>query len=189
MARTKRVDSKRGAAKKQRRRRRRQASRTPKWLLEPTDLDAMAQRRCLMILSVLSGERSAIEAAEEAEITPNAYYQMGTKAVRAMVAALVPGASEDGSPTPHLAQLDAKIAQLEKDKRRLERLLFLTRQVVKPGPLIQPQRGRPRVRPATSSKSVGAKPSRSSPTKAKAAPPPSIPTSDGAAAPSNGTES
>lgn len=190
---TKRVDSKRGLGKKPRRRR--QGGRTPKWLLEPKDLDAMAQRRCLMILSVLSGERSALEAAEQAGITPTVYYQMETRAVRAMVSALVPGASESGSPAPQITQLEEKIVRLEKDKRRLERLLFLTRQVVKPGPVKQPHRGRRRVkRTETSSESAGAKSLRGSlktrpirQTKAPSAI--SSPSSDGGVAPSNGKES
>lgn len=190
MKRTKPHDSGKRGTKPTRRRRTR--ARTPKWLMESKDFDAMAQRRCLMILSVLSGERSVLEATDEAQITPNVYYEMEAKAVRAMVAALVPGASQSGSTSPHLSQLESKIEQLEKDKRRLERLLFLTRQVVKPGPLILPNVGRPRKRRGPSSTTTGTKRLHDSKKKTIPATPTSSPSTQmpaGTAAPSNGTES
>jgi hypothetical protein len=151
-------------------------------------LDLIAKRRCLMILSVLSGERTVEDASREAEITSPLYYLLEKKALTAMLAALVPGATKDGSPAPALAQMEAKIRELEKTKRRLERLLFLTRMTVKPGPMTQGKRGRPRTTDPSSS-NPGSKHSKRSTrsrrktTTASEAPPTSTQTPDGAAAP------
>lgn len=131
-----------GAAAK----RRKQQARKPRWLLTTKDLDLIAQRRCLMILSVLSGEKSVEEASREADIIPALYYQLEKKALTSMLAALVPGATRDGSPGPAMVQMEKRIRELETAKRRLERLLFLTRMTVKPGPMKHGRRGRPRTR-------------------------------------------
>jgi hypothetical protein len=131
------------------RRRRRNRSRQPKWILGSKDLDTMAQRRCLMILSVLSGEKSVDEVSREAQITPAAYYQLEKKALTAMIAALVPGAGSDGSPAPALKQMEQRIVELERTRRRLERLLYLTRMTIRPGPMTQGHRGRPKTKPNT----------------------------------------
>lgn len=146
-----------------------------------------------MILSVLSGEKSADEASREAEITPPLYYLLEKKALQAMLAALVPGATKDGSPAPALAQMEARIRELETTKRRLERLLFLTRMTVKPGPMTHGKRGRPRLStsPSSDDGSLRSKRSkvRSSKTKSattkspSSAAAPSMPTPDGADAP------
>lgn len=118
----------------------------PRWLMEPKDLDAIAQRRCLMVLSVLSGEQSVTEVIAEAKISRGFYYLLENRALRAILASMMPGASEDGTQSPEPARrieaLEAKVALLEKQKRRAERLAFLTRQVVKPGPMTT-GRGRP----------------------------------------------
>lgn len=135
MARTRSRD---GATK----RRRRHTARKPRWLLEPKDLDAMAQRRCLMILSVLSGESSVEEAAARAEITPPLYYLLEKRGLQGMLTALLPGTPADGTAAPALKQLQARVDELEKTKRRLERLLFLTRLTVKPGAMTQGTRKR-----------------------------------------------
>jgi hypothetical protein len=142
----------------------------------------MAQRRCLMILSVLSGEKSVEDASREAELSPAMYYQLERKALTAMLSALVPGASADGTPAPQLRQLEEKVAHLEKERRRSERLLFLTRQVVKSGPMTSGKRGRPRTRP--DSKRTGPKHSLASRKPKKASSPTnSTPTLDGASEP------
>ncbi len=142
-----RTRSRDGATK----RRRKHSGRKPRWLLEPKDLDAMAQRRCLMILSVLSGESSVEEAAARAEITPPLYYLLEKRGLQGMLTALLPGAPSDGSAAPALKQLQARIEELEKTKRRLERLLFLTRMTVKPGAMTQG----PKKRRASSSTKSG----------------------------------
>ena len=84
------------------------AEAKPKWLLETKDLDLIAQRRCLMMLSVLSGEKSVEDASREADITPPLYYQLEKKALSAMLAALVPGATRDGSPAPATKQMEMR---------------------------------------------------------------------------------
>ncbi|MBV8195604.1 MAG: hypothetical protein JOY80_08760 [Candidatus Dormibacteraeota bacterium] len=146
----------------------------------------MAKRRCLLVLSVLSGERPVTDVIEEAQISRPMYYQLEERALRAMLLALTPGASEPGSsePTKRIAELEAKVAQLEADKRRGERLLLLTRKVIK-GPM-KLAVGRPRKNPpAASSTSGGRRRSRVSPKKVTtpslAAPSPSTPTPDGEA--------
>lgn len=98
-----------------------------------------------MILSVLSGEKSVEDASREGEIQPAQYYLYEKKALAAMLAALVPGASESGSPMPALKQMEEKIATLEAAKRRLERLLMLTRMTLKSGPMTHGKRGRPKL--------------------------------------------
>lgn len=120
-------------------RRKQRARPTPRWLMKETDLNAIAQRRVLMVLSVLSGEQPVSSAIEEGKISRGLYYQLETRAIKAMLVALEPGAEAEGDPLAgtreRMSALEEKIARLEKDKRRLERLHFLTRQVVKDGPL------------------------------------------------------
>lgn len=175
-----RTRSRDGATK----RRRKHSGRKPRWLLEPKDLDAMAQRRCLMILSVLSGEKSVEDASREGEIQPAQYYLFEKKALSAMLASLVPGASESGSPMPALRQMEERVASLEATKRRLERLLMLTRMTLKSGPMTHGKRGRPKMGPPSTD--AGRTRSPSSPRKRRAtpkAPKESSPTPDGAVAP------
>jgi hypothetical protein len=77
------------------------------------------------------------DAIAQAKISRGTYYQLETKALAAMLRALMPGASDE-DPTGHGKQIEAlqaKIDKLEKDKRRLERLLQMTRKVLEPGPL------------------------------------------------------
>jgi hypothetical protein len=169
--------------------RRRKSARKPSMLMAK-DLDEIAQRRCLMILSVLSGEKSVEEAASEVQMAPAAYYQLETKALKAMLVALTPGVGSGAEPTTLMKQLEEKVTTLERDKRRMERLLMLTRQVVKPGPMSTGQKGRVRLRSTES----GSTPSRSSKrsTKKKTQPQAqesSTPTPAGAGGPSDGTGS
>jgi len=117
----------------------------------------MARRRCLLVLSVLSGERSAAEAAEQEKISPQTYQKYETRALEAMLAALTPDASPDGmaaSPTRRIEDLEKRISHLERDKRRLERLLLLTRQIVRPGPVTTGAGRKPGTRNRSRHKSV-----------------------------------
>src|SRR6266571_229020 len=117
----------------------------PKWLLAKQELDEIAQRRTLMILSVLSGEKPVTEAITEAQISRGHYYQLEERALKAVLESMEPGAGP-GRPvetTTRLLQLEEKVKTLEQDKRRLERLLQLTRKVLKPGPM-KSAMGRPR---------------------------------------------
>jgi hypothetical protein len=157
--------------------RKHRARPTPRWLVKRTDLDEMGKRRCLLMLSVLSGERPVTDVIEEAQISRQMYYQLEERALRAMLLALTPGASEPGAaePAKRIAELEQKVSQLEADKRRGERLLLLTRKVLK-GPM-KTAAGRPRKTPASaSSTNGGRRRSRVSPKKSPT-PPTSAPSS------------
>jgi hypothetical protein len=117
----------------------------------------MARRRCLMVLSVLSGERSVTEVIAQAQISRQLYYVLETRALEAMLGALAPGAetdvsSEGKAAARRVVELEAKVHKLEQQRRRSERLLYLTRKVVKPGPVAmaggRPSRSGPRSRTA-----------------------------------------
>jgi hypothetical protein len=124
----------------------------PKWLLTGEDQEEMARRRLLMVLSVISGERPVTEAIEEAAISRGTYYQMEEKALRAMLVALSPAAGPEGAEESALEvakgeiqTLQERVKKLEREKRRTERLLYVTRKVVKPGPVaMRDGRGRKR---------------------------------------------
>ena len=160
----------------------------PRWLTGRKDLDEVAQRRTILILSVLSGQMPVTTAIAEHGISRPLYYQLETKAVVAMMQALVPGASaasspDDATPMRRIAELEQKIARLEQDNRRLERLLLLAKKVLPPGPIAMPaMRGRRRGRRSTS---AGPAPSPASKktTMATSTTPASIPTTAGATAP------
>jgi hypothetical protein len=113
---------------------------TPRWLTGRTDLDQIAQRRCLMLLSVLSGEKPVTTVVEELGISRASYYQLETKALVAMLTALAPGAegtatADSASTASRIARLEQKVTHLEQDKRRLERLLYLARRILPQGPV------------------------------------------------------
>jgi hypothetical protein len=112
------------------------------------------------------------------------------KALRAMLRALTPGATDTPAPSAEgpalrrIAELEAKVKKLEQDKRRGERLLFLTRKLVKPGKMTTGARGRAaKARPISSN--AGPRPSPCSSPSGSAKPTTSlladsIPTRDGA---------
>lgn len=130
-----------------------------------SEVDEVARRRCLMILSVLSGERPVTEVVEETKMSRQTYYHLETRALRAMLAALLPAGGESTSQAESQArrveELEEKVRRLEQDKRRSDRLLFLTRQVVRPGP-VTAAAGRPAKRRGPSSTGTGKKPSKAS---------------------------
>jgi hypothetical protein len=104
----------------------------PKWLLNPTEAQAIAHGRCLMILAVLSGEKTVKEAIEEQKICRTLYYQLESRALRGMVWALNPVRSEGLSDRRELRQAQARIGSLTQRlkaltqrKRSVERLLRL----------------------------------------------------------------
>jgi hypothetical protein len=161
----------------------------PRWLTGRTDLDQVAQRRTLLILSVLSGHTPVSTAIVEHGISRPLYYQLETKGLVGMMRALVPGANgaaspDDVTPLRQLAELEQKVARLEQENRRLERLLFFAKKVLPAGPLAFPQkRGR---RPGRRSTTAGPGPSPGS--KKLATPmtspsPTSMPTPGGGSAP------
>lgn len=155
---------------------RRHRSRTvPKWIAERQELDEMARRRCLLVLSVLSGEKPVTDAIAESGMSRNTYYQMEERALEAMLQALgpTPGPGRKPDDGARIAALEAKIARMEQEKRRAERLLLLTRKVVRKGRLTLPGLGRPRstrggARPSSGSATKAADGSRSTPTPAGA---------------------
>ncbi len=147
----------------------------PKWIKEKQELDEMARRRCLLILAVLSGEKPVSDAIAESGLSRNTYYQLEEKALDAMLSALgptPPGRKADRS--AEIAALQAKVTRLEEEKRRTERLLLLTRKVVRTGRLTLPGLGRRR------STTDGAKPSSGSVPTSPPGASPSTPTQGGA---------
>jgi hypothetical protein len=162
---------------------------TPKWLVEQQDLDEAARRRCLMILSVLSGERAVTEVIMEAGISRQNYYELETRALAAMLKALVPGSSAESAATTaekRVVELEQRVKQLQTEKRRAERLLLLTRKVMRTGRRKTTRRASTRTRarsttrgprPSTTSKRTAAARSTEA---TKAEETASTPTSDGA---------
>jgi hypothetical protein len=150
-------------------RRKHRARPTPRWLVGKKDLDEIAQRRCLLVLEVLSGARPVTDAIVEAKISRQTYYKLEERALRAMLTALSPGVGVEGTETGALeaaqakaAMLEEKVATLEKEKRRTERLSLAMKKLVRPGPLVTglgTPRGRRR---RTASTSDGPKSSRTS---------------------------
>jgi hypothetical protein len=170
-------EPKRRSESKVPRTRRHRSRPVPKWIRERQELDEMARRRCLLILSVLSGEKPVSDAIAESGLSRNTYYQLEEKALDGMLTALgptPPGRKPDQS--AELAALQAKLARLEEEKRRAERLLLLTRKVVRTGRLTLPGLGRPR------STTSGAKPSSDSVPTSPPGASPSTPTQAGGAA-------
>ena len=86
-----------------------------------------------MVLSVLSGETPVTEAIAQAGISRAAYYQLETRALSAMLRALGPLGEVEGtesSPLKQIAALEQKVKELERSRRRTQRLLLMTRRVV-----------------------------------------------------------
>jgi hypothetical protein len=167
-----------GARRKHRRR------PVPKWL-KTKDLDAIARSRCLMVLSVLSGETAVSDAIGRAQISRGTYYQMETRALEAMLVALNPlasssdtGAADLSAAVARIGELEAQVKVLEQDKRRGQRLLLLQRKSF--WTTLKVRRAR---RPKAAS-SIPTGKARSSRWKAKAAPSSaSTPTKAGASGP------
>src|SRR5439155_24006602 len=116
------------------------------------------------------------------------YYQLEMKGLLGMMRALVPGANaasspDDATPMRQIVELEEKVARLEQQNRRLERLLLLAKKVLPTGPVAYPQRrGR---KPGRRSTTAGPAPSPGSKKPATTTPPSpaSIPTMAGATAP------
>jgi hypothetical protein len=128
---------------------------TPSWLLEQQNHDEIAKRRVLMVLRVLSGETPVTDAIEGTDISRQTYYQLEERALRAMMRALTPGgeAMAVSGPDPamlrRMGELEMRNKQLEQEKRRAERMLYLTRKVVPTGPMKSNRRGRPPKAPSS----------------------------------------
>lgn len=129
-----------GSSSRSTRKKRKLRSRpAPKMLTAKNDHDEIAKRRALMILSVLSGEKPVTEVIAEHRISRPTYYQQETKALEAMLEALTPGhngprkLSKVDELTKQVEQLQAKLEAAERRERRTQRLLHMTRKMVKPG--------------------------------------------------------
>jgi len=103
---------------------------------------------------VLSGEMPVTDAIARARISRGTYYQLETRALKAILSALNPlaSSSSDGSAdlsaaTARIGQLEREVKHLEQEKRRTQRLLLLTRKSMMRAPLTRGRRGRaPKVR-------------------------------------------
>lgn len=118
-------------------RRKRRSRPRPRWLSSSEQIDPVAKARCLMVLSVLSGEKPVSEAIEQAGISRGRYYQLESRALGAMVKVLGPEQGEirgrQPSPARRIAILEAKVKRLEQARRRALRLLHLTGQLSRAG--------------------------------------------------------
>src|SRR5512138_1645506 len=99
--------SKRRAESKAPRTRKHRSRPVPKWIKEKRELDEMARRRCLLVLSVLSGEKPVSDAIAESGLSRNTYYQLEEKALEGMLQALGP------TPPGRKADRSAEIAALQ----------------------------------------------------------------------------
>lgn len=120
----------------------------PKWLTSSTHLEAVARSRCLMVLSVLSGQMPVTDAIEQAKVSRPTYYQLETRALKAMLVAMNPLSSSTEGPAAQLSaaswqieQLQGQVKRLEQEKRRSERLLLLMRKSLR-APVTSGHRGR-----------------------------------------------
>jgi hypothetical protein len=141
-----------------------------------------------MVLSVLSGEKPVSDAIAETKISRGTYYQLETRALNGMLAALKPlGTTRPATESQELSrakkrihELEVQIELLRMEKRRTERLLLLTRKSA--GPVKVPRRGRPPKNAPRSSIPNGKKSSLPSTAKTIANAP-SIPMKDGEVGP------
>ena len=160
----------------------------PRWLTGRKDLDQVAQRRTMLILSVLSGHTPVTTAITEHGISRPLYYQLETKALIGMMRALAPGANaasnpDDATPMQQIVELEEKVARLEQENRRLDRLLFFAKKVLPAGPLTFPERrGRKPGRKSTKNGALPSPGSKRSTPATTAGGSTSIPTTDGASA-------
>lgn len=142
---------------------------TPKWLLEKQELDEIAKRRCLMVLEVLSGAKPVTDAIESGQMSRGTYYKLEERALEAMLRALSPTAGPDGTDGQALAtalarvaELEAKLARSEQEKRRADKLFVMTRKLVKKGPMTTGAGRQPGSRNRPRSTTDGPRPSRES---------------------------
>jgi hypothetical protein len=113
-------------------RHRRTSHNLPLWLMQPAEQQAIAQRRTLMILSVLAGQKSVQEVIEEERVSRTFYYQLEDRGLQGMLQALSPRIEGVTSEHRELAQareqlrlLSERVKSLTQRKRSAERLLRL----------------------------------------------------------------
>jgi hypothetical protein len=131
-------------------RHRRTSHNLPLWLMQPSEQQAIAQRRTLMILSVLAGQKSVQEVIEEERVSRTFYYQLEDRGLQGMLKALSPRV--EGMTSEHqeliqmrerLRRMSEQVKSLTQRKRSAERLLRL---LIKSNHarVITERRGRPR---------------------------------------------
>ena len=113
-------------------RHRRTSHNLPLWLMQPAEQQAIAQRRTLMILSVLAGQKSVQEVIEEEKVSRTFYYQLEDRGLQGMLKALSPRIEGVTSEHRELTQareqirtLSERVKSLTQRKRSAERLLRL----------------------------------------------------------------
>jgi hypothetical protein len=165
-------------------RRKHRARLMPKWLKDPKRMNAVAHSRCMMVLSVLSGETPVSDAIAQARISRGTYYQLETRALNAMLSALNPLATAKRRAPPDLSAhrievLTDRIKVLEQDTRRMRRLLMLARKAKEPASMDE-KLARRRLRARLAWMRNG--PSSSAISTSKSVASPSIPTKTGGSA-------
>jgi hypothetical protein len=125
--------------------RRHRAHPAPRWLVKKGELNEIAQRRTLMLLDVLSGMKPVTDAIAEAQISRATYYKLEDQALKAILESMEPGALQAKSPelSTRMLEMEEQLKRLTADKRRLEKILTMTRKVLRPGPM-KAAPGRPR---------------------------------------------
>jgi hypothetical protein len=100
--------------------------------MQPAEQQAIAQRRTLMILSVLAGQKSVQEVIEEEQVSRAFYYQLEDRGLAGMMQALSPRIEGVRSEHRELMQareqlrlLSERVKSLTQRKRSAERLLRL----------------------------------------------------------------
>ena len=113
-------------------RHRRTSHNLPLWLMQPAESQAIAQRRTLMILSVLAGQKSVQEVIEEEKVSRAFYYQLEDRGLQGMLKALSPRVEGVRSENRELTEAKAQLRRLRERvkglmqrKRSAERLLRL----------------------------------------------------------------
>jgi hypothetical protein len=142
-------------------RHRRTSHNLPLWLMQPAEQQAIAQRRTLMILSVLAGQKSVQEVIEEEGVSRTFYYQLEDRGLQGMLQALSPRIEGVTSEHRELVQareqmrhLSEQVKVLTQRKRSAERLLRL---LIKSNQarVTTERRGRPRKTQSTTTKPGG----------------------------------
>jgi len=127
-----RADGPKAEGAKKLQRHRRTHHNLPLWLMQPTEQQAIAQRRTLMILSVLAGQKSVQEVIEEEQVSRTFYYQLEDRGLAGMMKALSPRVEGVTNEHRELMQareqarlLGERVKSLTQRKRSAERLLRL----------------------------------------------------------------
>jgi len=127
-----RVDGPKAEGAKKLQRHRRTSHNMPLWLMQPSEQQAIAQRRTLMILSVLAGQSSVQEVIEQEQVSRTFYYQLEDRGLAGMMKALSPRVEGVTSEHRELSEareqirtLTERVKSLTQRKRSAERLLRL----------------------------------------------------------------